>query len=98
MRSIVRGRRRSDLLVRSCRRYPRHVMIRGFGGPRRSLLARRLPGWLQRRGVSVQVALTTLLLLASLLFSLGLVTDDKWMPPSSMILLALLAGYLLRFA
>jgi hypothetical protein len=73
-------------------------MIQGFGGRRRSVLARRLPGWLQRRGVSVQVATTALLVLASLVFSLGLAVDEKWMPPSSMILLALLAGYLLRFA
>jgi hypothetical protein len=73
-------------------------MIQGFGGPRRSQLARRLPGWLQRLGLSVQMATTIVLVLVSIVLAVGIAVVARWVPPSSMILLALLAGYLLRLA
>ena len=68
----------------------------GFGGPRPSQLARRLPVWLQRTGISVQAALTTALVLVSGLVAAGIVIERRWVPLSTMVLLMLLAGYLLR--
>ena len=68
----------------------------GFGGPRPSQLARRLPAWLQRAGVSVQVGLTALLVLLSGVVTWGIAWDREWVPPSTMVLLMLLAGFVLR--
>ncbi|WP_298460611.1 PP2C family protein-serine/threonine phosphatase [uncultured Cellulomonas sp.] len=68
----------------------------GFAGPRRSQLVRRLPAWLVRAGVSRQTVLTVLLVVASGLVAVGTVVARSWVPPSTMILLMLVAGYLLR--
>ncbi len=72
------------------------MTTQGFGGPRPSLLARRLPVWLQRAGLSRQAVLTTLLVILSVLISIGIVVQRPWVPASAFILLMLLAGYLLR--
>jgi hypothetical protein len=72
------------------------VTTQGFGGPRTSHLARRVPVWLQRAGLSRQAMLTTLLVILSVLISVGVVVQRPWVPASAFILLMLLAGYLLR--
>jgi Stage II sporulation protein E (SpoIIE) len=72
------------------------VTNQGFSGPRPSQLAHRLPGWLQRTGVSLQTALTGLLVIVSVLVTLGMAAAQEWVPPSTMVLLMLLAGYLLQ--
>ena len=68
----------------------------GFSGPRRSLLARRVPARLQRLGVSVQMARTVALVLATVLVTWGIAVNREWVPPSTMVLLMLVAGYGLR--
>ncbi len=68
----------------------------GFSGPRVSQLARRLPAWLQRAGVSVQGALTVVLVLVTVLVAAGIAWNTRWVPPSTMVLLMLLAGFVLR--
>jgi hypothetical protein len=72
------------------------VTTQGFGGPRHSHLARRLPQWLERVGLSRQAALTVMLVVLSLLVGVGIVVQRRFVPPSSIILLMLLAGSLLR--
>ena len=68
----------------------------GFGGPRPSQLARRLPAWLQRAGVSVQTARTVLLVVLSGLVTLGVSWNREWVPLATMVLLMAVAGFLLR--
>ncbi|WP_222595862.1 PP2C family protein-serine/threonine phosphatase [Cellulomonas aerilata] len=72
------------------------MTTQGFGGPRQSHLARRLPAWLQRAGASRQGVLTAMLVVVSLLVAVGIVVARRYVPVSSIILLMLLAGYLLR--
>ncbi len=72
------------------------MTTQGFAGPRPTQLARRLPAWLRRAGVSSQTVLTVLLVLVSGLVTLGMTINQAWVPPSAMVLLMLLAGYLLR--
>jgi Stage II sporulation protein E (SpoIIE) len=72
------------------------VTSQGFAGPRRSQLARRLPVRLQRAGFSQQGATTVLLVLVTVLVALGIAWDARWVPPSTMVLLMLLAGFVLR--
>jgi hypothetical protein len=72
------------------------VTTQGFGGPRPSHLARPLPQWLARAGLSRQAVLTAMLVVVSLLVTVGIAIDRRYVPASAFVLLLLLAGALLR--
>ena len=72
------------------------MRTQGFGTPHRSETVRRVSVRLRRAGLSAQVVLTALLVLLVGLAGVGLLRAREWVPPSVLLLIALVAAFRLR--